>query len=275
MAQINEYALDVSIKVDNITVTATVDGDMTTLYDGAAADLTAEQKEPLVSLFTIYDHDEADEAGTLPREATFHAKFFAPEGVTLDVPGLVKAVLEYCKDDVEDDDMDAEKDVLATRDTPDMADAPPRGGQHGRGGFRGTWGGRGGMMGMMGRGGMGPSGMQGPGGMRGPGGMGRGGMGPAGGMGPGGMGPGGMGPGGMPGFPHGFPGHQGPLGEHGLHQGPFGEHVPHNGPHGGPHGMPFGPGAPFGGAYRMPGQWQYQGKSKHGAISLAMDIREI
>ncbi|KAJ3351740.1 hypothetical protein GGF32_004095 [Allomyces javanicus] len=226
-----------SIKVDNIFITATVDGDKTTLYDGATADLTAEQKDVLVSLFTINDHDEVDnKAKTLPREATFHARFFAPEGVSPDVAGFVKAVLEYCDDDVEDDDTDADKDALATRDAPDMAGLPPRGGMRGRGEFRGI-------------------GMQGPGGMDPAGGMGPGSMGP------GGMAPGGMSPGGMSGFPHDFPGHQSPFGEHS--------------PHGGPHAMPFGPGAPFGGAHRMPDQWQYQGNSKHGAIALAMDIREI
>ncbi|KAJ3361456.1 hypothetical protein GGF31_002235 [Allomyces arbusculus] len=267
MAQISNYALDVSIKMDTIRVTATVDSDQSVLYSGLIADLSSDQKEAIVSLFTMNDYDDTDKAdeakGTanaLPREATFHAKFSAPGGVPLDVAGFVKAVLNYCGDDNESD----EKDAPATRDAPDMAGMPPRGrmpgmwgrgGMRGQGGFRGMWrmwGGHGGMAGGMGRGGMGP-----------------------GEMGPGGMGPGGMG--GMPGVPHGFPGHpghQGPFGEHGPHQGLFGAHGSH-GPHGGSHGMPFGPGAPWGGARRMPGQWQYQGKSKHGAIALTMDIREL
>ncbi|KAJ3357766.1 hypothetical protein GGF32_000848 [Allomyces javanicus] len=269
MAQIAQYALEVSIKVDNICVTATVNDDKTTLYDGPADDLAAEQKEALVSLFTIHDQVEADESGTqLPREATFHAKFFAPEGMSLDVPGFVKAALEYCSADEDDDDTDkdGDKDALAMCGAPPMSGLP-RGGMHGRGGFRGLSGGRGGMPGTIGRGGMGPGGM-GPGGM-GPGGMqGPGGMGP-GGMGPGGMVPGGMGRGGMPGFPHGFPGHQGPS----AASGPHGPDGPHGSLHG--HEIPFAPGAPFGGVRRMPGQWQYRGKSKHGLIALTMDIREI
>ncbi|KNE57437.1 hypothetical protein AMAG_03151 [Allomyces macrogynus ATCC 38327] len=243
MAQIAQYALDVSIKVDNIHITATVNDDKTTLYDGAADGLTAEQKKALVSLFATDDHDEADKAD----EATDEAETQLPHEAT-----FVIAVLEHCSDDEDDDDaIKDDKEALATRGAPPMLGMP-------RGGFRGLWGGRGGMPGMMGRGGMGPGGMQGPGGM-GPGGMGHG-----------GMGLGGMGPSGMC-FPDGSLGRQdlsGVPGPHGLDR-------PHGGPHGGPHGMPIGPGAPSGSARRMPGQWQYEGKSKHGLIALTVDIREI
>ncbi|KAJ3351380.1 hypothetical protein GGF32_004308 [Allomyces javanicus] len=247
MAQITDYALDVSIKMDTIRVTATVNDDKTTLYTGLISDLTAEHKDALVSLFTLSDNE--DKAETLPREATFHAKFSAPAGVPLDVAGFVKAVLEHCGDDEDDG-----TGTSAARDAPDMAGMPPRdgmpgvwgqGGMRGCGGFRGMWGGRGGFRGVWG------------------------GRGWTAGM----MGRGGMGPGGLAGFSRGFSGHQGPSGEHGPHQGPFGAHGP-NGAHG-PHGTQFGPGAPWGGAHRMPGQWQYQGKTKHGAIALTMDIREI
>ncbi|KNE57475.1 hypothetical protein AMAG_03186 [Allomyces macrogynus ATCC 38327] len=232
-----EFLVDERITIDFVPP-------VTTLYNGLIAELSADQKDALVSLFTMNDRDEG-EADTLPREATFHAKFSAPAGVPLDVAAFVKAVLEHCGGDETD-----EKGASASRDAPDMAGILRGGmpgmwgcgGMRGRGWFRGMWGGRGGMAGMKDRGGMGS---------------------------------GGMGSGGMPGFgPHGFPGHQDPFGAHGPHQGPFSAHGPRS-PHGGPRGMPFGPGAPWGGAHRRPGQWQYQGKSRHGAIALTMDIREI
>ncbi|KNE66226.1 hypothetical protein AMAG_10464 [Allomyces macrogynus ATCC 38327] len=236
MAQITNYALDVSIKADTVRITGTVNDDKTTLYDGVTDELAAEQKEALVSLFTMNDHDEAEQAGKaeaenqLPREATFHAKFSAPAGVPLDVPGFIKAVLEYCGDDDENDDTNKDKDESAARGAPDMSGMPQRGGMpgmwgrggmRGRGGFRGMWGGRGGMAGMMGHGGMGP-----------------------GGVGCGGMGPGGMGPG----VSQATPCIKVCLARMARTKARL---------------------------VRMDPTWQFQGKSRHGAIALTIDIREI